>query len=178
MALYDSLRPFTILLSASLSVVIRAVQYLVILSMVVSNVWGRGGESTKRTLFDPMRSSGQTIWKFQQEVSFFSLARCFIGEKYELRGGGGRRDERASVRRRTAVGAGGTRGHGNAAARGAAAARWGRTRVRARRPRTRDRGPRRRATDGETRRPSPLPPSGRGERRLPPEHPEAHWRVP
>ena len=52
--------------------------------MVVSNVWGRGGESTKRTLFDPMRSSAQTIWKFQHEVSFFSLAKCFIGEKYEL----------------------------------------------------------------------------------------------
>ena len=59
--------------------------------MAVSTVWGRGGEATRRTLFDPMRSSGQTIWKFQQEVSFFSLARCFIGEKYELRdekGGG------------------------------------------------------------------------------------------
>lgn len=45
--------------------------------MVVSNVWGRGGESTKRTLFDPMRSSGQTIWKFQQEVSFFFIGKMF-----------------------------------------------------------------------------------------------------
>ena len=86
MALYDSLRPFTILLKVPpYRLYCTILRVVVILSMVVSNVWGRGGESTKRTLFDPMRSSGQTIWKFQQEVSFFSLARCFIGEKYELR---------------------------------------------------------------------------------------------
>ena len=47
-------------------------------------VWGRGGESTKQTLFDRIRSNGRMIWKFQHEVSFFSLARCFIGEKYEM----------------------------------------------------------------------------------------------
>ena len=45
--------------------------------MVVSNVWGWGGESTKRNLFDPMRSSAQTIWKFQLEVSFFFIGKMF-----------------------------------------------------------------------------------------------------
>ena len=71
-----------------LSISSYAVRYLArnygtAITTVVSNVWGRGGESTKRTLFDPMRSSAQTIWKFQHEVSF-SLAKCFIGKKYEL----------------------------------------------------------------------------------------------
>ena len=48
-------------------------------------MFGGEGASQPNDLFDPMRSSGRTIWNFQHEVSFFSLARCFIGEKYELR---------------------------------------------------------------------------------------------